>query len=193
MLALCYQDSFAILLIDIVNFERKRVMKKICLVLSVLAFFCTVEAQAAGSSRRQQLANKRTLAKVCPKTLLVGGQSGTVYKNSAPLRSGGVGTPLIGYRKEPSLLMSRRYTTSGTSIYDSKGNKIGSCPWASAHGFSGGRFRCTMQTSSLRKSAVRNTNKANVYFKVNSKTCVEVTDAGRCYGSSKGLCNQLIK
>ena len=173
-------------------------MKKGLLVLSVLALFssfnvCSFDAHAATLTRRKLVANKRNLKKVCPNTILVGGASGTVYKNSAPLRSGGVGTPLIGYRKEPSLLMSRRYTTSGTSIYDNAGNRIGSCPWASAHGFSGGRFRCTMQTASLRRAAVKNTKKANVYFKVNSKTCVEVTDAGRCYGSSKGLCNQLIK
>ena len=167
-------------------------MRRFFIVLVVLANLYTADADAA-TRNRKALLNKRALASVCPKVLTVGSASGTVYKNSAPLRSGGVGTPLVGYRKEPSLLMSRRYTTSGTSIYDSAGNKIGSCPWADAHGFSGGRFRCTMQTSSLRGAAVRNTKKANVYFKVNSKTCVDVTDAGRCYGSSKGLCNQLLK
>ena len=167
-------------------------MRILTSIVVVLASLCLIESDAFARDRAA-VVSKRTLKKVCPKTILVGSASGTVYKNSAPLRSGGVGTPLIGYRKEPSLLMSRRYTTSGTSIYDSNGAKIGSCPWATAHGFAGGRFRCTMQTASLRGSAVRNTKKPNVFFKVNSKTCVEVPDAGRCYGSSKGLCNQLIK
>ena len=167
-------------------------MTKFFSVLMVFVSLCALDAEA-GTRNRQSLVHKRALSAVCRSVLSVGGASGTVYKNSAPLRSGGVGTPLIGYRNEPSLLMSRRYTTSGTSIYDSAGNKIGSCPWADAHGFSGGRFRCTMQTASLRGAAVRNTKKPNVFFKVNSKTCVEVFDAGRCYGSSKGRCNQLIK
>lgn len=167
-------------------------MRRVLLVLTALSMFCSLDAHAV-SARAQQLANKRNLAKSCPNISQVGSASGTIYKNSAPLRSGGIGTPLIGYRKEPSLIMLRRYTTSGTSIYDSKGQKIGSCPWASAHDAAGGRFRCTMQTASLRKNAVKNTNNASIYFKVNSKTCVAVPDAGRCYGSFKGLCNQLIK
>ena len=177
-------------------------MRKVFLVLTVLAMFCSLDAEAASSKARQtvsksskakQAANKRNLKKACPKVSQVGNASSTIYKNSAPLRSGGVGSPLIGFRKEPTLIMNRRYTTGGTSIFDSSGKKIGSCPWASAYGHAGGRFRCTMSTPSLRGSAVRNTKKANVYFKVNSNTCVHVPDAGRCYGSVKGLCNQLIK
>lgn len=117
-----------------------------------------------------------------------------IYKNSAPLRSGGVGTPLVGYRKEPTLIMNRNVSSRGTSnVYDHSGNRIGSCPWASAEGHSGGRYRCTMQTSSLRRTAVKNTRKASVLIKINSSTCVNVPDAGRCYGSVKGLCNQTIK
>lgn len=43
----------------------------------------------------------RNLKAVCGRVLDAGNASSTIYKQSAPLRSGGVGTPLIGYRKEP--------------------------------------------------------------------------------------------
>ncbi len=172
-------------------------MKKIILglaltsmTLSSLAFAPAAEAL---SERARAVKQTRNLRKACPNVLQVGGQSSTIYKNSAPLRSGGIGTPIVGFRREPTLIMNRRFTTSGTSIFDSAGTRIGGCPWASAHGHAGGRFRCTMQTGSLRGAAVRNTRKANVFFKVNGSTCVEVPDAGRCYGSVKGLCNQLIR
>jgi hypothetical protein len=120
---------------------------------------------------------------------------GYVYKNSAPLRAGGSGTPLVGYRREPTLLMKKREASGSASIFDSQGTKIGSCPLTSAHGFAGGRFRCTMQTTSLRRRAVQNTGSPQIFFLVNArkKICVSVPESGRCYGSSKGLCNQVLK
>ena len=113
-----------------------------------------------------------------------------IYKNSAPLRSGGVGTPLVGYRIEPTLIYNRNFGRSTTTIYGTNGVKIGSCPWASAHGHAG-RARCTMNTRSLRNSARRNGGSGTGIFKIGS-TCVKVPDLGRCYGSVKGLCNRLL-
>lgn len=119
-----------------------------------------------------------------------------IYKNSAPLRSGGVGTPLVGYRKEPTLIMNRNISTKGLArIFDTAGNHIGSCPWATAHGHAGGRYRCTMKTASLRKKAVKNTGDPVVLIRIHSrnKVCVRIPDAGKCYGSVKGLCKSTIK
>jgi len=116
-----------------------------------------------------------------------------IYKNSAPLRAGGPGTPLVGYRKEPTLIMEKKLTRSSTKIYDSEGTQIGRCPWASAHGAAGGRFRCTKKTASIRRAAVKNTGSPTIFFTTKGTNCVEVPDAGKCYGSSKGLCNQTIK
>lgn len=113
-----------------------------------------------------------------------------IYKNSAPLRSGGVGTPLIGYRIEPTMIYNRNFGRSTTTIYGTNGVKIGSCPWASAHGHAG-RARCTMNTRSLRNSARRNGGSGSGVFKIGS-TCIKVPDLGRCYGSVKGLCNRLL-
>lgn len=135
----------------------------------------------------------RNLSAVCSNVADAGNASSTIYKQSAPLRSGGVGTPLIGYRKEPTLIMNRNISSRGTkTVYDSKGNRLTSCPWASAEGHPGGRFRCTISTSSMRQAAIRNTKSPSVFFNVTGKTCVRVPDAGKCVGSVKGLCNQTI-
>ena len=136
---------------------------------------------------------RAALAEVC-ETVLSTSQARTIYKNSAPLRSGGVGTPLIGYRKEPTLIMNTNNSSRGTTaIYSAAGAKIGSCPWATAEGHPGGRYRCTMSTSSLRRAAQRSGNSPKVYFRLKNKICVEIKDAGKCYGSVKGLCNQTIR
>jgi hypothetical protein len=134
-----------------------------------------------------------SIDQVCKKSQLVGSESSTIYKNSAPLRAGGVGTPLVGYRKEPTLIFNANNFSGGSfTIYDSEANSLARCPYASAEGHRG-RARCTIQTAALRRAAVKNTGSARVYFKVNKNNCVEIPDAGRCYGSVKGLCNQVIK
>jgi hypothetical protein len=113
-----------------------------------------------------------------------------IYKQSAPLRSGGIGTPIVGFRIEPTLIMNRPFVRGSIGIYGKNGVKLASCPWASAHGHSGGRARCTINTRSLRNAAKRNGGVGG-YFKLGG-TCASVPDFGRCYGSVKGLCNRLI-
>ncbi len=159
-------------------------MRRLSVLMFAFALLCSSEVYAA---------RKVSSLAACSRILTT--SNGFIYKNSAPLRSGGVGTPLIGYRKEPSLIMSSyRGSVSRTAhIYDKASKKIGSCPWASAHDTAGGRYRCTMNTAGLRRTAVKNTRSPEAYFKINGSTCVKVDDVGRCYGSSKGLCNQLIK
>jgi hypothetical protein len=117
-----------------------------------------------------------------------------IYKNAAPLRSGGIGTPLIGYRVEPTLIMnSGAFSSRGsTRITDSAGNFLGSCPWASAEGHSGGRFRCTMNTRNLRRAAIKNTRSPAIFIRYKGTACAKIPDAGRCYGSVKGTCNQTL-
>lgn len=130
--------------------------------------------------------------KLCPSIIAVT-SGGLIYKNSAPIRSGGVGTPLIGYREEPTLIMQNNVSSRGwTTIYDSKGKSIGRCPWASAEHTYGGRYRCVMNTRSLRRSAVKNTKSPLIYIRLTAKKCVSVPDAGKCYGSVKGKCNQTL-
>jgi hypothetical protein len=161
-------------------------MKLKCVVLAVCAL---VGVASSADAQYRAL----SLSKICPKTQAAGSESSTIYKQSAPLRSGGVGTPLIGYRKEPTLIFNKRnFSGSSFTIYDSKGNSLARCPYASAEGHAG-RARCTAQTAGIRGAAIKNTRSARIYFKISKNLCISVPDAGRCVGSVKGLCNQLIK
>ena len=144
-------------------------------------------------------AQARSIEERCPKIKDAGNPSKTIYKQSAPLRSGGLDTPIIGFRKEPTLIFNRKNFRGRTHrIYDSTGVAIARCPVVSAHGHAG-RARCTTQTSSLRRRARRNSRRATgtasptIYFKIRRNLCVRVPDAGRCVGSVKGLCDRLIK
>lgn len=136
----------------------------------------------------------KSLDQFCPKSQQVGSESATIYKNSAPVRANSNYTaPIIGFRREPTLIFNKRnFTGSSFTIYDGKGNSLGRCPFASARGHQG-RARCTLQTASVRRAAVKNTKSPTVYFKISKNLCVVVPDAGRCYGSVKGLCNQVIQ
>jgi hypothetical protein len=118
-----------------------------------------------------------------------------IYKNAAPLRAGGPGTTLVGFRKQPTLIMNKSYTRGATKIYDSQDNLLATCPWAEAHGHAGGRFRCTNSTIAMKRRAIKNTGSPTVYFVVNPRTklCAEVPDSGKCYGSVKGLCTTNLK
>lgn len=129
----------------------------------------------------------------CSSRSIVPAGGAFIYKNSAPLRNSR--GALIGYRREPTLIGNRRgiLSRSGTVVYNSAGGVIGRCPWASADGHPGGRYRCTMQTATLRRAAIQTSGSPLVMFKLNGSACAVVTDAGRCFGSVKGPCNTLIK
>jgi hypothetical protein len=163
-----------------------RVNKIVVAVVALVSVLGVSNAQA-------QSVRARSLAQICPTSQDVGSQSSTIYKQSAPLRSGGIGTSIVGFRREPTLIYNKRnFSGSVATIYDSQGNSIARCPHTSAHGHAG-RARCTVQTSTVRRAAVRKTGSPTIYFKVSGRLCVKVADAGRCVGSVKGLCNQLIK
>lgn len=157
--------------------------------LSVILVGCLFVAGPAVAERAKTVNAKATAG--CGRTVTL--PNGCyIYKNSAPLRRGGPGTPLIGYRIEPTLITNSCGANAGgsISIHGSNGTQIGSCPKASAHGAKY-RARCTMNTRSLRSSARRAGGQPGGYFKL-SGTCVKVPDFGRCYGSVKGLCNRTI-
>jgi hypothetical protein len=158
-------------------------MKKI-----LVAFSATLAILSFGvAAQAQTIASCETVEKLPTRNL--------IYKSAAPLRRGGPGTPLVGFRKQPTLIMNKSYTRSGTRIYDSQDNLLTTCPWASANGHAGGRFRCTNSTITMRRRAIQNTGSPAVFFVTNprTKSCAYVPDAGRCYGSVKGLCDRTIK
>lgn len=157
------------------------------LAVAVISFVSTTDSHAARHAHG--------VTKVCKKVLSATDKGLFIYKNSAPIRKNSrMGSPIVGFRQEPTLIMNKNISSKGTaSIYDAKGTKIGSCPWAPAHGHGGGRYRCTMNTSALRRTAVKNARTPNGFFKINKNTCVEVPDLGRCFGSVKGMCNRTLR
>lgn len=169
-------------------------LKSIATVLTLTVAACLFTAAPVMAERVNRKAKARTLASVCTSNVVVKGGA-YIYKQSAPLRAGGIHSPIVGFRKEPTLIGVTATTLrrSGANIYDSKGKKIGYCPWASAHDARGGRYRCTMQSSSLRRAAIKNTRSPKIFFQLNgAKKCAVIPDAGRCSGSVKGLCDRLI-
>lgn len=162
-------------------------MLKISVLLASVMFFSTTLVQEV---RADRLFAKQV--KGCSRLVTVG--SGFVYKNSAPVRaSSAINSRIVGFRREPTLISKGPRLLRSVTVLDSEGNKIGRCPWSSAHDFRGGRYRCTMQTSALRRLALKNTKNPRIYFPITGKTCVEIPDAGACYGSVKGLCSQILK
>lgn len=158
-------------------------MKKVMFVVFLLCLCLPIEAIAARGGRVGAFA-------ACSTTYTLP-HSSFIYKNSAPLR--GSSGAIIGFRREPTLIMKTRFSGGSTTVYASNGVKIGSCPKTSAHGFAGGRMRCTMQTASLRRSAVSASGSPAALFTLGGGKCAKVPDAGRCYGSVKGLCNQILR
>lgn len=154
-------------------------MKNLILVAFLVAFSCVGFKAEAAPSKAQ-----------CKSILTVSGGL-MIYKNSAPLRAGGrpYPAPLIGFRYEPTLIMNQSSLPNrgGTNIYDRNGKRIGGCPWATAIGHSGGRYRCTMNSNGLRRQALR-AGSPEVFFTISGGRCARVPDAGRCFGSSKGKC-----
>jgi hypothetical protein len=159
----------------------KKIVVAISLTIATLSFGLAAQAQ--------------TIASCATVETLPSKSKNFIYKNAAPMRTGGVGTPLVGFRRQPTLIMNKFYTRSGTRVYDSQDNLLTTCPWAVANGHSGGRFRCTNSTVAMRRKAIKNTGSPAVYFVTNPKTksCALVPDAGRCYGSVKGLCTTTLK
>lgn len=153
-------------------------MKRLAILLGLVVFGFTGSAFAK--------------PKQCKTVLDAGVRSNFIYKHSAPLRTGGVGTPLRGFRVEPTLIMNKPFGRGGTSIYCENGTKIGSCPWASAHGHAGGRFRCTMNTRSLIRTAKQKCGSPAGYFQLSGNRCARVANMGVCYGSVKGDCTKRL-
>jgi len=187
--------------------KRTNIIACVALLFSVELPSCLVYAQerdssgvqltSLNSSEQSVRGEFKELAKRgCERILDVKKSRSFIYKHSAPMRVGGrtYPAPIVGFRKEPTLILNVRIgSTQGTKILDSKGITIGSCPWTVAKGHSGGRYRCTMSTSSLRRKAIKSSGKPAIFFTLNKKSCAKVEDAGRCLGSSKGLCNQIIR
>lgn len=156
-------------------------MNKILLSFFVVGFVFCVQSNANAVRRIRS-------AGACSSVVGIGGY---IYKNYQPLRRGD--HTLIGYIASPTLLDNGGGSSrGGATIYDTKGVSLASCQGLPCDECKNHwRFKCSAATPSIRRSAVRNTRSPSVLFKVGGK-CVQVPDAGRCYGSVKGLCNRTL-
>lgn len=131
--------------------------------------------------------------KGCNEILEINPNRNFIYKQSAPIRAGAAGSPITGFRQEPTLIMNVDISSKGQiPVLDSSGKQLFTCPWATAIGHKGGRARCTTKTSDVRRKAIANTGSPSILFKVNPTQCVLVPDAGLCVNSVKGQCDRLI-
>jgi hypothetical protein len=83
---------------------------------------------------------------------------------------------------------------SSATLIDAKGGKLTTCgPKPCRDCSQGFRYVCTTGggTNALAKRAKKNGGSYTVYYKVGSQ-CVTIPDIGRCKGSVKGLCNQVL-
>ncbi len=137
------------------------------------------------------------LASVCPTIKSITNRSAlgvTVqYKNNQVQRTGGVGTPITFFKRNPTIIETRgrrTFKNSRATIYDKDGKAI--CTSAPRQGCSVtrgeclGRYKFDCATSSVRRA----TSNGGAFIKVSSNLCVAVPNAGKCYNVKvRDLCD----
>lgn len=137
------------------------------------------------------------LSKVCPTVKEISDRKGlgvlVQWKNNQVQRSGGVGTGIVGFLRNPTIIETqgkRAFKEGRATIYDSKGKRI--CTSEPRLGCSVSRGECLNRykfpcaSSNIRRA----TKKGGAFVKVNSKLCVKVPSAGKCYNVKvRDLCD----
>lgn len=120
-----------------------------------------------------------------------------IYKQSKPVRaSSAITAPIIYFERSPSLLVNtpRIPRRPSATLIDSNGNYLTTCGIRDCRDCRQGfRYVCGYGggTNNLARKAKSKTGNYRVYYRVNN-VCAEIQDIGRCYGSVKGLCNQVL-
>lgn len=137
------------------------------------------------------------LANVCPTIKSISDRSGlgvlVQYKNNQVQRTGGVGTPISFFKRNPTIIETqgrRTFKNSRATIYDKNGKAVcTSTPrqgCSVARGECLGRYKFNCATSSVRRA----TSNGGAFIKVNSNLCVAVPNAGKCYNVKvRDLCD----
>jgi hypothetical protein len=128
------------------------------------------------------------LSEVCPTVYNLSERSSIgaliQYKNNQVQRTGGVGTPLAGFLREPTIIATQGrnpFTLSRATIYDARGRAV--CTSAPRLGCSITRGECLARykfpcsTTSIRRATLRQ----GAYVKVAPNMCVRIPNAGKCY------------
>jgi hypothetical protein len=136
------------------------------------------------------------LSAVCPTVYNINERSsiGAIvqYKNNQVQRTGGVGTPLAGFLREPTIIATQGrnpFQLGRATIYDSKGKAI--CTSGPRMGCSVTRGECLARYKfPCSTTSVRRATRDGAFVKVASNMCVRVPNAGKCYNVKvRDLCD----
>jgi hypothetical protein len=128
------------------------------------------------------------LSSVCPTVYNINERSGIgaliQYKNNQVQRSGGVGTPLAGFLRQPTIIATQGrnpFQLGRAAIYDSRGKLV--C--AASRGECLARYKFSCSTT-----AVRRATQLGAFVKVAPKMCIRIPNAGKCYNVKvRDLCD----
>lgn len=153
----------------------------LCLIAFVGMGVCVAEAQ---------------LSEVCPTVFNLNERSAIgaliQYKNNQVQRTGGVGTPLAGFLRQPTIIATQGrnpFTLSRATIYDSKGKLV--CTSSTRQGCSVSRGECLARYKfPCSTTSVRRATREGAFVKVSNNMCVKIPNAGKCYNVKvRDLCD----
>ena len=159
------------------------------LTLSLFAASIT-DAHALRSSRRAH--DRQVRVTGCSTVRALGSD---VYKNSKPHRAcSAINCAIDYFERFPSLLVNTRGTPrkGAAVLINSNGKSLMSCAQLPCRDCrTGARYVCRGNTNAIAKRAKSTAGSYTVFYKLGSY-CVRIPDVGRCVGSVKGLCNQVL-
>jgi hypothetical protein len=135
------------------------------------------------------------LSTVCPKIVSVSGRGAGAlvqWKNNQVQRRGGVGSPLAGFLRQPTIISTQGrnpFTLGRATIYNKSGKSVCSSGprmgCAKSRGECLSRYKFNCSTTSVRKATT-----GGAYVKVASNLCINIPNAGKCYNVKvRDLCD----
>ncbi len=136
------------------------------------------------------------LSAVCPMVYNINERSSIgaliQYKNNQVQRTGGVGTSLAGFLRQPTIIATQGrnpFRLSRATIYDSKGKAV--CSSGPRQGCAVTRGECLARYKfSCSTTGVRRATRDGAFVKVAQDMCIKVPNAGKCYNVKvRDLCD----
>ena len=136
------------------------------------------------------------LSEVCPRVFNLNERSSigalVQYKNNQVQRTGGVGTPLAGFLRQPTIIATQGrnpFQLNRATIYDSRGRAV--CTSSPRQGCSATRGECLARYKfPCATTTVRRSTSEGAFVKVASNMCVRIPNAGKCYNVKvRDLCD----
>jgi hypothetical protein len=136
------------------------------------------------------------LSAVCPTVFNLNERSGIgaliQYKNNQVQRTGGVGTPLAGFLRQPTIIATQGrnpFRLSRATIYNSDGKLV--CSSGTRQGCSVARGECLARYKfPCSTTAVRRATRDGAFVKVAENMCIRIPNAGKCYNVKvRDLCD----